>query len=201
MVRAMLEIGLGGGSATSAAGWVRMRETIPLRIAEINRIEGLHDQLAILPGLHASDFYPGGEPGSTVDGVRHENLSSLTYADASFDLVLTSETLEHVPDLDRALSEIRRVLVPGGFHLFTIPLLPTQHRTFARARIDDDGRGIELAPPIAHPGGDWGYPVFTEFGLDAVERLRAAGFETEMRYGPVTEDDLLQVFVTRRPMN
>ena len=49
----------------------------------------------------------------------------------SFDLVLTSETLEHVPDLAAASREIRRVLVPGGRHIFTIPLLPDVPRTFA----------------------------------------------------------------------
>ena len=64
-------------------------------------------------------------PGSIVDGFRSEDLTRLTYSDASFDLVLTSETLEHVPDLEAALREIRRVLVPGGRHIFTIPQLPS----------------------------------------------------------------------------
>ena len=63
----------------------------------------------------------------------------LTYPDASFDLVLTSETLEHVPDLDAALAEIRRVLVPGGRHVFTVPLLPGVPKTFARPSSRPDG--------------------------------------------------------------
>ena len=39
-----------------------------------------------------------------------------------FDLVLTSETLEHVPDPRLALRETLRVLRPGGRHVFTVPL-------------------------------------------------------------------------------
>ena len=87
-------------------------------------IEGLHEQLEGLPGFQASDYHPGAVPGSVIDGIRSEDLCRLTYPDDSFDLVLTSESLEHVPDLAAALREILRVLVPGGRHIFTIPLLP-----------------------------------------------------------------------------
>ena len=38
----------------------------------------------------------------------------LPLADSEFDLVLCAETLEHVRDVQRLLSEARRVLVPGG---------------------------------------------------------------------------------------
>lgn len=38
----------------------------------------------------------------------------LPYADGSFDLVFAHMMLYHVPDLDRALAGIRRVLTPGG---------------------------------------------------------------------------------------
>ena len=38
----------------------------------------------------------------------------LPLADGAFDLVLCAETLEHVRDVQLFLSEIRRVLRPGG---------------------------------------------------------------------------------------
>jgi ubiquinone/menaquinone biosynthesis C-methylase UbiE len=46
----------------------------------------------------------------------------LPYRDASFDVVIASEVLEHVPDIQKALAEIRRVLRPGGTVVITVPL-------------------------------------------------------------------------------
>src|SRR5207237_3461350 len=105
-----------------------------------------------------------------------------------FDLVLTSETLEHVPDLGAALRAIRRVLAPGGRHIFTIPLLPQTTKTFPRAIVRPDGTVEDRAPRIAHPGGDRGYPVFTAFGADLPQLLRQAGFEVGVCFGPTRDD-------------
>ena len=51
-------------------------------------------------------------PGARV--VELEPDAPLPFGDGSFDLVLAAETAEHVRDLQLFLSEIRRVLVPGG---------------------------------------------------------------------------------------
>lgn len=201
LARALLDavpVGTPPAPARSVARWVRRLEVRGLRVAEINRIEGLHDQLRRLPGHAYSDFRADVPPGAVVAGVRSEDLTRLTYPDAAFDLVLTSETLEHVPDLAAALGEIRRVLAPGGLHLFTVPILPGVPRTFARTVVGPDGGRTVLFPPLCHPGGDVGYPVFTEFGADLPDLLRRAGFEAEVRFGPTTADDLAQVFVCRK---
>jgi ubiquinone/menaquinone biosynthesis C-methylase UbiE len=42
------------------------------------------------------------------------DAESLPFADESFDLVLGHAVLHHLPDLDRAFQEFRRVLRPGG---------------------------------------------------------------------------------------
>jgi len=194
----LFPVGLPAKRAGSVADWVKSLEANRLQIAEINRVEGLHDALLGLARFEPSDFLEGAEPGAIVGGVRHEDLTRLTYADASFDLVITSETLEHVPDLAAALGEIRRVLAPGGRHVFTVPILPGVPTTFARASLGDDGTKVDLAPPIFHPGGDVGYPAFAEFGADFPEIVRAAGFEVEVEFGPTTEDDVAQIYVARK---
>lgn len=182
----------------SLRDWVKRDAIRSLRVAEINRIDGLHEELRRLPRHEYSEHLPGVEPGTIVDGTRCEDLTRLTYADGAFDLVLTSETLEHVPDPDAALREIHRVLAPGGLHVFTIPILPVVARTFARARLRPDGSMEELARPISHPGGDTGYPVFTEFGADFPAIADAQGFVTTMHFGPIRDLDLGQVFASRK---
>jgi ubiquinone/menaquinone biosynthesis C-methylase UbiE len=52
---------------------------------------------------------------------RVEFDQPLPFEDSSFDLVWASEVIEHVGDTARWLSEIRRVLVPGGGLLLTTP--------------------------------------------------------------------------------
>jgi len=201
LAQALLEtfpVGSPPALARSVAAWVRHPEARALRVAEINVIEGLHGQIARLPALAYSEYREGVHSGKVSNGVRSEDLAQLTYADDSFDLVLTSETLEHVPSLDGALREIRRILVPGGWHLFTIPLLPGVPKTFARTVVRADATREHRATSICHPGGDVGYPVFTEFGADLPDLLRQAGFEVSTRFGPVTEDDVAQVFVCRK---
>lgn len=185
----------GGGPAASLRDWARDPSIQQLRIAEINRVDGLHEALREHPNFAPSDYLPGEPPGAAVGGIRNEDLCRLTYPDASFDLVITSETLEHVPDLEAALAEIRRVLAPGGRHVFTAPVAPWEHKTFPRARLREDGQIEHLTQSIHHPAGDSGYLVFTELGMDFPEILRAAGFETTVHFGPVRDDDLAQVYV------
>jgi SAM-dependent methyltransferase len=53
--------------------------------------------------------------------VELEPDAALPLPDASFDLVLAAETAEHVRDLQLFLSEVRRLLVPGGELALTTP--------------------------------------------------------------------------------
>ena len=46
---------------------------------------------------------------------------TLPYEDESFDVVLSFDLFEHIAQIDRHVSEIRRVLRPGGSYLFQTP--------------------------------------------------------------------------------
>ena len=49
------------------------------------------------------------------------DVQKLPFADASFDIVISCETIEHVPDAQSALNEMYRVARPGGRLFLTTP--------------------------------------------------------------------------------
>jgi SAM-dependent methyltransferase len=61
-------------------------------------------------------------PGARV--VELEPEAPLPFDDGAFDLVLCVETVEHVRDVQLFLSEVRRVLAPGGRLALTTPATP-----------------------------------------------------------------------------
>jgi SAM-dependent methyltransferase len=94
-------------------------------------------------------------------GMLRLDLQAIDLPDASIDVVLTPHVLEHVPDTDKALGELHRVIAPGGRMFLQVPVL--------------QGRTTPPAGPEFH--GDR-TPVFWRFGFDLTDRLRAHGFET-----------------------
>ena len=52
---------------------------------------------------------------------READCAALPFADASFDAVVSFETLEHIPAQEAFLDEVRRVLRPGGFVVLSCP--------------------------------------------------------------------------------
>jgi SAM-dependent methyltransferase len=160
-------LALHADEATSMRELVREPGFRALRVAEINAIGRMHPLLAELPH-HTHSEYPD------------EDVMALSYADASFDLVLTSDTMEHVPDPWLGFREIRRVLRPGGSHVFTVPTDPRRPETRSR-----DG-----LPPQHHGRGGGPFSLVTrrndmlattDYCVDLPERLRPLGFETEVR--------------------
>jgi len=180
-----------GVKATSVKSLMMYREIRDVQLAEINSVAGLHPLLAPLPGLHHSEF------GSTDPDVPSEDLSCLSYVDETFDYVLTSDTLEHVPDFDLALKEIRRVLKPGGKHLFNIPVI-WERETRQRAKLMPDGV-VHLLPPSYHAGPQADrddYLVFNEFGGDVISRIDRGGFST--RVVKDTDNPLVSTIIAQR---
>lgn len=49
------------------------------------------------------------------------SATALPFADNSFDFIVATDVLEHIPDDTAAAREIRRVLAPGGHALITVP--------------------------------------------------------------------------------
>lgn len=118
--------------------------------------------------------------GSERDGVRCEDLQALTFDDARFDLVLSLDVLEHVPDYLCALKEIRRVLKPGGHLVLTAPFHIHNDEHVTLARLLDSGEVEHLTTHPEYHGNALGEPrlSFRTFGWQLLPDLRSAGFQT-----------------------
>jgi SAM-dependent methyltransferase len=125
--------------------------------------------------------YLGGsvQPGSVIDGIRHENALGLSFRDRSFNVVVSNDVLEHVPDPERCLREAARVLKPGGHLLMTVPFHTDRARSVVRAELAN-GRVVHRLPPVYHgnPLSREGSLVFTDFGFDLLDALRRAGLSS-----------------------
>jgi ubiquinone/menaquinone biosynthesis C-methylase UbiE len=84
-------------------------------------------QLGLIGKLTATDISPGmlGRLATTAKALGLDHVSTvvteaetLPFEDESFDLVLGHAVLHHIPDLDRAFAEFKRVLRPGGLIVF-----------------------------------------------------------------------------------
>jgi SAM-dependent methyltransferase len=121
----------------------------------------------------------------------------LPFADRSFDAVLSTDTFEHVMDLDLAFREIARVLRPGGslltrfgplffspqgYHFYWACQVPYAHLLF----------GLDaIAAMRARRGGSRAKPAtWQDLGLNGkrfdeyVAAVRGAGFEI-VRFDPI----------------
>jgi 2-polyprenyl-3-methyl-5-hydroxy-6-metoxy-1,4-benzoquinol methylase len=126
-----------------------------LRILEVNEAGTLTPFLARSP-RHRLVRFP------EVD------LHALPFPEASFDLVVHSDTLEHVERPVRALAECKRVLVPGGFCVFTIPVVA--------GRLSVSREGLPLSFHGNSTVRDPALAVRTEYGADAWQDVVRAGF-------------------------
>lgn len=104
--------------------------------------------------------------------VQQQNLEKLTLADNSVDLLVANHIMEHVYDLPKALSEVRRVLKTGsGLAIMQVPiaLKLAEHR--------DGGQGMNGQQRIDLFGQDDHVRLFTPQSYAAA--LAEAGFAVE----------------------
>ncbi|UNK48897.1 methyltransferase domain-containing protein [Lysobacter sp. S4-A87] len=125
------------------------------RMLEVNEAGTLNPWLRQFPG-HVFGSYP------QVD------LQKLSLADASVDLIIHSDTLEHVPDPMKALAEMKRVLVPNGRAVFTVPII--------LGRMSQSRDGLASSYHGAPGGSESDLVVHSEFGADFWAMVMQAGF-------------------------
>lgn len=76
----------------------------------------------------------------------------LPFADQTFDLVVATEVLEHVPDLEKTARELKRVTKQGGYILVSVPTYLNLRGISKRIIEAKFGPGT-WEPARSHPGG------------------------------------------------
>jgi SAM-dependent methyltransferase len=126
-----------------------------LTAIEINPAGNLSPFLQLLP-KHSLHSFP------------QLDMQRMSFADASIDLIIHSDTLEHIPGSKTALEESRRVLKPGGHLFYTVPIVI--------GRLTRTRHGL---PPSYHgtPGANReDCIVQTEYGADFWCEIFGVGF-------------------------
>jgi ubiquinone/menaquinone biosynthesis C-methylase UbiE len=141
-----------------------------LSVLHINQINQLSPSLQTAARLVETFHDPALALGREVNGLSNQDLAQLTFPDGQFDLAVHSETLEHIHDYGRALEEVRRVLKPGGFQIYTVPLIHSR-KTRRRIGLDEKGHSINFLSASFH-GAEGEYPVVWEFGGDFLKERK-----------------------------
>jgi SAM-dependent methyltransferase len=128
----------------------------PLRVLEINEAGNL------TPLLKSSTEW-------TLASYPEIDIHHLPYENKSFDLVVHSDTLEHVEMPVRGLQECRRVLRDNGACCYTVPMIV--------GRLTSSRRGLRASYHGARGERRPDFMVHTEFGADAWTLPIRAGFD------------------------
>mgnify|MGYP003706083787 CR=1 FL=1 len=144
----------------------------------------LHHKLRDYLSIKFSDYYIN--PNDVQQNIPHQDLTNLTYADNSFDLIISEHIMEHVHDPKKAFNEIFRVLKKNGMYIFSIPF---ENKAKSLTRIDKNY--TEFMPRKYHldPLRNEGSLVFNDFSKkDFLEKYVPKKFSSR-----VIIDDLFKV--------
>lgn len=110
--------------------------------------------------------------------VQHQDLTSLTFENDLFDIVLHQDVLEHIPDYLAATRECYRILKPGGYFFFSVPFILNSDKNIIRSRMLPNGCIEHLLPPEYHgnPLDPEGCLAFYHFGWELLEQMKTIGF-------------------------
>lgn len=144
----VLDMGAGGGRHAFAV-YRRVADVVALDMS-FSDLLGVQEMFGALE--------PSGGSGQAVRGDAYR----LPFADDSFDRVIAAEILEHLPEDSLAMTELFRVLKPGGLIAVTVPRWGPEKLCWA---LSDDYHTVE--------GGH----IRIYQGSELVRRLRRAGLE------------------------
>jgi ubiquinone/menaquinone biosynthesis C-methylase UbiE len=110
------------------------------------------------------------------------DVRDIPFKDNEFDVAMCNHVFEHVDEDHKAMTEFFRVLKPGGWAIFQVPIDNTREVTYEDARIID---------PAEREKHFWQHDHVRLYGRDYGKRLAKAGFIVdENDYIKAIGDDL-----------
>ncbi len=118
------------------------------------------------------------------------DVTAMDLPDNSFDVILCNHVLEHVNDIDKAFSEILRVLKPGGWAILMVPINPDGD-TLDDPSVTDSKERERLFGQYDH---------VRYFGRDYAKILENAGFEVnaDRLYFELSDEERSSMNLARR---
>jgi Methylase involved in ubiquinone/menaquinone biosynthesis len=138
------------------------------------------DILHFAPELRLSRHFANSRPSRYVrcdlypksPEVQRVDLLDIPFEAAEFDAVIANHVLEHVTDDQKALSEILRVLRPGGWAILQTPFSSKLHRTWSDPGIDNGAARLQAFGQKDH---------VRLYGRDVFERIASSGLLPDIR--------------------
>ncbi len=103
---------------------------------------------------------------------EYMDITEITKKNNTYDAIICSNVLEHVPDDKKAMSELYRVLKPGGWAIIQVPIDYNREQTYEDLSITDR-KAREKA---------FGWPDHVRwYGKDYFQKLRDTNFQVEIQ--------------------
>ncbi|MEX1173871.1 MAG: methyltransferase domain-containing protein [Chloroflexota bacterium] len=151
--------------------WLLLRDRLKLETS-VRRVLHFAPEPGIAARIRATgvEFVTGDIDAALAD--ERIDITAIPYPEASFDLVICSHVLEHVPNDRAAILEMRRVLRPGGLALIIVPVKTDRTREFL-----DRSPRPRYADGYLRVGS---HRHVREIGLDYSDRLLDGGLDVEV---------------------
>lgn len=98
------------------------------------------------------------------------DICDLPFREGTYDVIFCNHVLEHIPDDQKAMQELYRVLKPGGMAILQIPQDRNRPTTFEDDSITDPKERTRIFGQYDH---------VRVYGLDYADKLRKVGFEVK----------------------
>ncbi len=98
------------------------------------------------------------------------DICDLPFESNTYDIIFCNHVLEHIPDDNKAMQELYRVLKPGGMAILQIPQDLKREKTFEDDNITDRRKRAEIFGQYDH---------VRIYGRDYFDKLRAIGFKVK----------------------